>query len=209
MFSLTRSLDQPGIPPETLIETLSILSILITRFPGYLADPNLQPQPLTVLTPLLSHTRPAVRKRAISTLAQFLPLSQSEHFTELLRAILLPNLAPSAGLDKQRTTVQLVAAVGRHSPHQIAPYLNDLVPGIIKAISKDDEELRESGLQVCCFVPATVGTHGELNFIAGARSPCSQMSGGNYTFPRKCHPVRDTVHQVRPCQCILSPYIVS
>ena len=130
-----------------MIETLSILSILITRFPVYLADPNLEPQPLAVLTPLLQHTRPAVRKRAIATLAQFLPLTQPQHFSELLRVIILPNLQPSAGVDKQRTTVQLVAAVARHSPHQVATVLNDLVPGIIKAISKEDEELRESGLQ--------------------------------------------------------------
>lgn len=144
---LLTQLSNPSIPPETLIETLSILSILITRFPVYLADPNLEPQPLVVLTPLLQHTRPAVRKRAIATLAQFLPLTQTHHFSELLRVIILPNLQPSAGVDKQRTTVQLVAAVARHSPHQVATVLNDLVPGIIKAISKEDEELRESGLQ--------------------------------------------------------------
>lgn len=113
----------------------------------YLADPNLDPQPLTVLTPLLQHPRPAVRKRDIATLAQFLPLTQPQYFADLLKEIILPSLAPSAGVDKQRTTVQLVAAVARHSPHQIATVLSDLVPGIIKAISKDDEELRESGLQ--------------------------------------------------------------
>ncbi|EKM60594.1 uncharacterized protein PHACADRAFT_203767 [Phanerochaete carnosa HHB-10118-sp] len=144
---LLDQLRNSSIPPETLIETLSILSILIARFRPYLADPNLQPQPLAVLTPLLQHPRSAVRKRAIATLAQYLPLSQPQHFSELLTVIILPNLAPSASVEKQRTTVQLVAAVARHSPHQVATVLNDLVPGIIKAIAKDDEELRESGLQ--------------------------------------------------------------
>lgn len=43
--------------------------------------------------------------------------------------------------------MQLVAAVARYSPHQVATVLNDVVPSIIKAIAKDDEELRESGLQ--------------------------------------------------------------
>lgn len=100
-----------------------------------------------MLTPLLQHPRPAVRTRAIATLAQFLPVTQPQHFSDLLRSVVLPNLSPSAGVDKQRTTVQLVAAVARHSPHQIAAALNELVPGIIKALSKDDEELRESGLQ--------------------------------------------------------------
>lgn len=139
---------QPSIPPETLIETLAILSILITRFPAYLSDPDLSPPPLTVITPLLSHPRVAVRKRAITTLAQFLPITQPQLFLDLLKTLVIPNLAPSADIDKQRTTVQLVAAVARHSPHQIAPVLNDVVPGIIKAVAKEDEELRESGLQV-------------------------------------------------------------
>ncbi|KAI0089964.1 TIP120-domain-containing protein [Irpex rosettiformis] len=144
---LLAQLSSSSMPPETVIETLAILSILITRFPAYLSDPNLSPPPLSVITPLLSHPRIAVRKRAITTLAQFLPISQPQHFQDLLKNLIVPNLAPSADLDKQRTTVQLVAAVARHSPHQIAPVLNDVVPGIIKAVSKDDEELRESGLQ--------------------------------------------------------------
>lgn len=144
---LLDQLRNSSITPDTLIETLSILSILIARFPSYLADPNLQPQPLAVLTPLLQHPRPAVRKRAIATLAQYLPLAQPQHFSDLLQNSILPNLSSSAGLEKQRTTVQLVAAVARHSPHQVATVLNDLVPGTIKALSKDDEELRESGLQ--------------------------------------------------------------
>lgn len=62
---------QPNTPPETLIETLSILSILITRFPVHVSSPDIKPQPLSVLTPLLSHPRPAVRKRAIVTLGMW------------------------------------------------------------------------------------------------------------------------------------------
>lgn len=106
-----------------------------------------------MITPLLAHTRVAVRKRAITTLAQFLPISQPQYFSGLLKDLIYPNLASSASVDKQRTTVQLVAAIARHSPHQIAPVLNDVVPGIIKAASKEDEELRESGLQVCWHLP--------------------------------------------------------
>ena len=101
-----------------------------------------------MLTPLLSHSRVAVRKRAITTLAQFLPVAQPQQFVDLLRTIIFPNLSPSAGVDKQRTTIQLVASVARHSPHQVAPVLHELVPSIIKSVSKEDEELRESGLQV-------------------------------------------------------------
>ncbi|KAI0825335.1 ARM repeat-containing protein [Trametes gibbosa] len=142
---LLGQLQSPDTPPETLIETLSILSILISRFPGYIV--NLEVQPVQVLTPMLSHPRPAVRKRSITTLAQFLPYSQPQHFAELLNTYVTPGLAPSAHLEKQRTIVQLVAAVARHSPQQIAPSLAEIVPNILKDSQRDDDELRESSLQ--------------------------------------------------------------
>ncbi|KZT68798.1 TIP120-domain-containing protein [Daedalea quercina L-15889] len=144
---LLAQLSKPDAPPDTLLETLSILSILITRFPGYLGNPDLQPQPLTVLTPMLSHPRPAVRKRAITTLAQFLPSTRVELFEELLKSKVLPGLTPSANLEDQRTTVQLVAAIARHTPHQIEPVLGEIVPAVNKALQREDEELQENALQ--------------------------------------------------------------
>lgn len=138
--------SQPNTPPDTLIETLMTLSILITRFPGLLASVDAQPPPLTVLAPLLSHSRPAVRKRAIGTLAQFVPVTPPALFQELLSQDVLPGIASGAS-ERQQTMVQLVAAVARHSALRIAPVLNEIVPGILKAAKKDEEELRESCLQ--------------------------------------------------------------
>ena len=156
MYAEIRYIAQSDTPPETLIETLAILSILITRFPAYLS--NVEPQPVTVLTPVLNHPRPAVRKRAITTLAQFLPHAQPQEFSTLLSSIIVPGLAPSANIEKQRTVVQLVAAIARHSPHQIAPTLANIVPNILKDSQRDDEELRESSLQVSryAFCPTAV-----------------------------------------------------
>ena len=125
------------------------MSILITRFPVYLGNPDLQPQPLTVLTPMLSHPRAAVRKRAITTLAQFLPSTRTELFQELLSSKVFPGLTPSANVEDQRTTVQLVAAIARHTPHQIEPHLGEIVPALNKSLQREDEELQESALQVC------------------------------------------------------------
>ena len=125
---------------------MAILSILISRFPNYFPTSDLQP--LSVLTPLLSHPRPVVRKRAITTLAQFIPVSQTQSFTRLLQTDILPNLVPSASIDKQRTTVQLLTAVARQSSQQISPVLGDITPRIISSAQRDDEELRESSLQV-------------------------------------------------------------
>ncbi|PCH33074.1 ARM repeat-containing protein [Wolfiporia cocos MD-104 SS10] len=144
---LLTQLSNADTPPDALLETLSILSILITRFPAYLANPDLTPPPLQVLTPMLAHSRPAVRKRAITTLAQFLPTTRAELAAELLNGQILPGLAPSASVENQRTTVQLVAAVARHTPHQIGSALGKIVPAIIKAVQREDEELQESCLQ--------------------------------------------------------------
>jgi cullin-associated NEDD8-dissociated protein 1 len=139
---------QPGIPPDTLIETLSILSILVTHFPAYVSSLSLAPPPIQTITPLLTHTRPAVRKRAIVTLSQFVPLSAPELSAHLLSAVINPNLQLSAPLEKQRMTVNLVAAIARTSPQRLASGLGTIVSGILRVVDQDDEELREGALQV-------------------------------------------------------------
>ncbi|KAJ7751005.1 armadillo-type protein [Mycena maculata] len=144
---LLGQISNPTTPPEALVETLAILSILISRFPAHLSSATLSPQPLTVLAPLLVHPRPVVRKRAIITLAQFVPISQGYLFTDLLATHVFPFLASNANLEKQRTTVNLVAAVARTAPPQIAPVLAEIVPGVLKAVQRDDDELREGSLQ--------------------------------------------------------------
>ncbi|KAK7468323.1 hypothetical protein VKT23_002837 [Stygiomarasmius scandens] len=144
---LLGQIENASTPPEALVETLSILSILISRFPAHLSTSNLPTPPLVVLAPLLSHPRPVVRKRAIVTISQFIPISQPALFDELLKLHVFPHLDPSANVDKQRTTVQLLAAVAKNSSPQIAPVLGEIVPGILKAVQRDDDELRESCLQ--------------------------------------------------------------
>ncbi|KAJ7487730.1 armadillo-type protein [Mycena galericulata] len=44
-------------------------------------------------------------------------------------------------------TVHLVAAVARTALTQIAPVLPEIVPGVLKAVQRDDDELREGSLQ--------------------------------------------------------------
>ncbi|KAJ3481603.1 hypothetical protein NLI96_g7546 [Meripilus lineatus] len=139
---LLLQLSDSSIPPDTLIEALAILSILVTRFSSHLYDPNLQPAPLAVSIPLLLHSR----KRAIATLAQFLSLAPTQTFHNLFRSDILPSLAPAAKVEK-RTTVQLIISVARQSPQKVAPFLNEIVTNILTATSKDDEELRASCLQ--------------------------------------------------------------
>jgi cullin-associated NEDD8-dissociated protein 1 len=138
---------QPQSSPETLIETLMTLSILITRFPSLISTVPLETPPLSVITPLLAHSRPAVRKRAISTLAQFVPISNPEIFDQLLRKEIISGVVESTTPDKQQTMVQLVAAVVRTSPAPIAPALKQIIPGILKAVERDNDDIRENALQ--------------------------------------------------------------
>lgn len=44
--------------------------------------------------------------------------------------------------------MNLVAAIFRQSPQQLTPSLGDIVPGLLQAVKRDDDELREGCLQV-------------------------------------------------------------
>lgn len=89
-----------------------------------------------------------MRKRAIVTLSLFVPTSTPDVFSQLLDSEVTPNLASSANVERQMTTVQLVAAIARNSPQRIAPSLPIIIPGLLKAVQRDNDELREAALQV-------------------------------------------------------------
>ncbi|KIJ45062.1 hypothetical protein M422DRAFT_167119 [Sphaerobolus stellatus SS14] len=145
---LLAQLQNSSTPPETLLEILSILSILVSRFPAHVSSLNLPVSPVQVMVPLLEHSRPAVRKRTIVTLAQFLPSASAETTNNLLRTVIVaPLINASTPVGTQRTSIQLLAAIARYSPTVVAPILGDVIPGILKASSQDDDEQRESSLQ--------------------------------------------------------------
>ncbi|KAF8329094.1 TIP120-domain-containing protein [Cantharellus anzutake] len=129
---------KPDTPPETAIEMLSILSILVTRFSIYLAD--IHPSPIATLTPLLGHPRTAVRKRAVVALAQFLPTASQQLFDNLWETTINPALELKAPIDHQKIIVSIC-------PQRIGPVLQSIVPPITNISSRDDVELREASLQ--------------------------------------------------------------
>lgn len=164
---------------------------------------------MAVLTPLLSHARPAVRKRTISTigtsltylampsntnflsLASFVPHLPEDDTQQFINSTILPGLAASGvPLERQRTTVHLVAAVARY----LAPSLNDIVPGVLGGIAKDDEELREAGLQV----RANKIYLATLIYLLGLGTPHSPLPRRNHTLPPRSHHSRYNLHQIRP-----------
>ncbi|GJJ09394.1 hypothetical protein Clacol_003616 [Clathrus columnatus] len=144
---LSAQLQTPSTPPETHLEALSILSILVTRFPAHMTVLNPKPHPVQVIIPLLEHNRSAVRKKAISTLALFLPSAPPEVVDSLLRNVIMSSLNSSSATMMQRSSIQLVAAITRVSPQLISAVLSDMIPGILRGTSKEDDEERENSLQ--------------------------------------------------------------
>ena len=174
------------------------MTILISDFPAYVTALELNPPPLVVIAPLLTHARPAVRKRATQTLAQFVPLSSQDLFDGLLASNIRTNLAPTVGLEQQRTVVNLVAAIARVSPQRIAPALPEVVPAILKALGRDDDELRESSLQVRTSFDLRTHVLTSTDVCSGFGGNHAQMSYGSHAILVFDHPSGEPVHQARP-----------
>lgn len=143
---LLEALRNPSTPPETLIEMLAILSILVQRFPIYLAD--VEPSPVSTILPLVDHSKTPVRRRAVIVLAQAIPITPPARTEKLIYETVLPALTSKSTLESQRSTVLLVGAMGRYAPVQIADSLQSVIPSLLELAAKDDEELRENVLQV-------------------------------------------------------------
>lgn len=121
---------------------------MATRFPVHSSDPLMKPQPITAIAPLLEHPRPAVRKCAILTLSHFIPLVHIDITSDILQTHILPYLEADAKVEKQWTAVNLVSAILKESPQRLAPSIDRIVPGVLKSVHRDDDELREVCLQV-------------------------------------------------------------
>lgn len=112
----------------------------------------------------------------------------------MLKTEILPNLAPTAPNDKQKTIVQLVSSVVRLSTQQISPVVGQITPAIVQSLQKEDEELRESCLQVRCSLRQGYILSRGYSGIGVASVP---LSHGNF-LAFSCRDTGwDTVHQVR------------
>lgn len=107
---------------------------------------NLQRAGLKALTPLLSHSRVAVRKRTTSALSSLAANASSDVFTQLSTTISV-DLSEGGDIEKTKTVVQLVGALIRTCPRRLGRRLPDFAPRIFQTFAQDDDELRESSLQ--------------------------------------------------------------
>lgn len=111
----------------------------------------------------------------------------------LLQNVVMPSLSSSTAIDTQRTTVQLIAAIARFSPQIVAPAMSDLVPGILKGASQDDDELRESCLQVCVSIQISNLLY--VEDTVGAGSSHLEVSCRNHTLLEPDHKHRSDLNQ--------------
>ncbi|GAA5975297.1 hypothetical protein JCM5350_006418 [Sporobolomyces pararoseus] len=145
---------------ELLIDSMDLLSDIVTRFDSTIRGlPQTQSKILKASVPLLSHSRAAVRKRAVGTIATLIPTtssSSSQLFPKLLSETLLPALksnGSSTSPDQLLTSISLISSVARTSPSQLGPHISTLIPLILEAISstkysgeETEIEIKEGGL---------------------------------------------------------------
>ncbi|CAD6892675.1 unnamed protein product [Tilletia controversa] len=131
---------------ELIIDSLDIISEIISRFPNHFAsNANLQVQILQSSLPYLRHSRPAVRKRALAVLGALGPNCASEVFTQLAKDVSDDLDHPSPEVN--RTVIQLINTLARTSPRRLGRRLPQFMPRIISKAGIDDDELREVVLQ--------------------------------------------------------------
>ncbi|KAG8723446.1 hypothetical protein FRC09_003292 [Ceratobasidium sp. 395] len=127
-------------PVDTLIEALTTLEIVLSRFHTHI-PPGVPP----ALMPLLCHTHSRVRKQAVSTIASYvsaLPATEAQAF---VTSKVVPSLAsPNTPVNEKCTALDLVSALAGHA----TPSLEQIVPGILSGVKKEDNErLKYSSLQ--------------------------------------------------------------
>lgn len=89
--------------------------------------------------------------------------------------------------------MNLVAAIFRQSPQQLTPSLGDIVPGILQAVKRDDDELREGCLQVACM---RLELPGFRSPIIGFGDIITKVAWRSHAIRRFHGTSRDPVHQV-------------
>ncbi|KAK0538159.1 hypothetical protein OC835_001516 [Tilletia horrida] len=144
--TIPRLLGHPTSSQELIIDSLDIVAEIITRFPAHIAaNTNLQLQILQASLPFLRHSRPAIRKRALTVLGALGPNCASEIFTQLAKDMSDDLDHPS--VDTNRTIIQLINTLARTSGRRLGRRLPQFMPRIIDKANVDDDELREVVLQ--------------------------------------------------------------
>ncbi|KAJ1977947.1 hypothetical protein H4R35_002098 [Dimargaris xerosporica] len=146
------------------LDALDLVGLVFSRFHAHLqsvlADtkqlPQMRLQLMTTLWTLVRKSdRPAIRKRAVTVVAQLVPFLPESELATLLDSLgHLMQSFPTTTLDvamcaTARAILQVLVALGRHCQFQISPQLPTLVPHIVRLLNRlapedrhgDDDEV--------------------------------------------------------------------
>jgi cullin-associated NEDD8-dissociated protein 1 len=105
------------------MDSLDILSEVLLRFGNIFATIGLQKQTANTLFALLSHARPALRKRATTAIGHLVAHMPDDIFEDLLKKILNGLETSKNSPDRLRTYIQVTGTIRYALPHfQVAFY---------------------------------------------------------------------------------------
>jgi len=141
---LLQQLENPNSSYEIYMDSLDTLSEVLARF-GTLVAPEQQLQIQKVLLPLLSHPRPAVRKRTTVTIGHLVAHISEQQFESLVEFLLQRFSQSQDSSDRLRTLVQTTGVLSRYSASRLGAHIPQFLPIIIAHASSEDadDELRE------------------------------------------------------------------
>jgi hypothetical protein len=150
--------------PNIHLEIVDLLSQLFTISDVYWADVNtslaLQKSSLTVLMPLLDHSRAVVRKRAIVAIGNLAVIAFSDIKVTLVNALLKALKEQESQNDHQKiiTLVSVISTLCRQNI-KLDQFMDTVCKATIQFIKLDDDDLKEtciSALEVYCSHPESV-----------------------------------------------------
>nr|KAJ3418734.1 Cullin-associated NEDD8-dissociated protein 1 [Polyrhizophydium stewartii] len=154
---------------QSQLDVIDILSEMFSRFGGFLNDSGdskaLQQSILATFGPLIDHSRPAFRKRAIAAVGFLVPNLKDDLFVGLSKSLIADIKAKKStgDLDKLQSLISYAATLCRHSPARFAPFLSEIMPLVLEYAELDNDDLREQCIQACeVFVlraPTAVGAN--------------------------------------------------
>ncbi|OZJ05135.1 hypothetical protein BZG36_01399 [Bifiguratus adelaidae] len=139
-------LQNPKASYETQLEILDLLSDILFRFGSSMKADGLVPIQ-KALIPLLTHPRPAVRKRAVVAIGNLAAQTPEELFEKMISQ-LLNDVKTTKSQDQLKTLVQCLGNLSRNSAQRIGKHISEFVPQLLQYTKKtDDDELRDNCLQ--------------------------------------------------------------
>ncbi|KAF9289311.1 Cullin-associated NEDD8-dissociated protein 1 [Mortierella alpina] len=144
---LLSQLESSNSSYDAQMDSLDVLSEVLLRFGNILATTNLQKQTASTLFALLSHSRPALRKRATLAIGHLVAHVPDDIFEDLMKKILNGLETSKNSTDRLRTYIQVSGTISRSNAPRFGKFLSGVAPLVIKYTDLDDDELRENALQ--------------------------------------------------------------